>query len=158
MSEIAVGLILETVVAILLCVTVGYCYLLDKRLRALRSGKDELKGVINELNQATERAAHGITHLKSNSDSVFANFEERMTAARALADELTLITESADNIANRIERASDQKPPSKPLTQVAQALRDRAHSDAKEQKAKQIETMKDDGVESKILQALRQAR
>jgi len=158
MSEIAVSLILETVVAILLCVTVGYCYLLDKRLRALRSGKDELKGVINELNQATERAAHGIAHLKSNSDSVFANFEERMSAARALADELTLITESADNIANRIERASDQKLTRKPLAQVAQALREKADSGTAEQPTRQTETTKDSGVESKILQALRQAR
>lgn len=158
MSAIPIGLILETVVAILLCVTVGYCYLLDKRLRALRSGKDELKIVISELNLATEKAAHGIAHLKSTSETVFANFEERMTGARGLADELTLITESADNIANRIERASGQKTERGPLVPVKQVSEEKLRSDGLGSELKKPESAKDNGVESKILQALRQAR
>lgn len=101
-----IGFALEMLVAALLVVTITYCVILDRRLRALRSGEDGLKDVILGLNDATLRAQQSIQHLGKSGDEAGNKLTNLVREARALTDELSLMLEAGDNLANRLERAS----------------------------------------------------
>ncbi len=60
----ATGLIVETLVAALLLLTIGYCMLLNKRLKRLKADEQSLKATIGELITATEIAERAIGGLK----------------------------------------------------------------------------------------------
>jgi len=58
------GLIIESLVAVLLLLTIGYCALLNKRLKMLRNDEQSMRGTIAELVTATEIAERAIGGLK----------------------------------------------------------------------------------------------
>lgn len=98
-----ISLLLDGVIAILLGVTIFYCILVNRRLAALRSGKDELKQVIEDLTVATTNAQMSISHLKEAGRDIVSTLEEDVRKGRALADELSLMVEAGNNLANRLE-------------------------------------------------------
>ena len=100
--SISIGLILDGLVALLLVVTLFYCFALNRRLRDLRSGQDGMRDLINALNEATNRAQTSITQLKGAGESVAAHLQEDVAKARSLADELSLMVETGNNIADRL--------------------------------------------------------
>ena len=96
------GMILEAIVAILLMVTVGYCFVLDRRLQALRSGREELQKVVEDLNGSIARAQTTILDLKANAGDTARILEDRVAKAQGLADELALMVQSGNSIAERL--------------------------------------------------------
>src|SRR2546423_15337119 len=58
------GIVIESLVAVLLMLTVGYCMLLNKRLQRLKADEHSLKATIAELITATEIAERAIGGLK----------------------------------------------------------------------------------------------
>ena len=52
----AFGLIVESMVAILLATTIGYCIILNQRLKRLHSDRDQLRKMVADLVQATSLA------------------------------------------------------------------------------------------------------
>ena len=100
----AVELIFDIVLAgLLLAVLVGG-FLVNRRLAALRAGQAELAALIDRLNGATDHAHEAIADLKIQASEREDDLRKQMAKARALADELTLITEAGDNLANRLEQ------------------------------------------------------
>ena len=97
------GLILEGLVGILLVVTVVYCAILDRRLRALRDGQDGLKAIIEGLDAATLRAQTGVAELRVSGEAVSTKLTEQVGKARSLADELEIMVEAATRLADRLE-------------------------------------------------------
>ena len=55
-----VGLAVESLVAVLLMLTIGYCMVLNKRLKRLRADEQSLRATISELITATEIAERAI--------------------------------------------------------------------------------------------------
>ena len=53
------GLAIESLVAALLMLTIGYCALLNKRLKLLRNDEQSMRGTIAELVTATEIGCFG---------------------------------------------------------------------------------------------------
>ncbi len=96
------GMILEGIVAILLVMTIGYCFVLDRRLQALRSGREELQKVVEDLNASIGRAQTTILDLKANAGDTARILEERIGKAQGLADELSLMVQSGNSIAERL--------------------------------------------------------
>lgn len=135
---------LDAIVAILLVVTVGYCLVLNRRLTALRGNQSEMQSLLMNFTEATRQAESSISHLKLVSDQVGATLEERVKAARELADELDTITQSGSRLADRIESG---------LVGRAGAAQPSAPSDEyKEASAKLSES------ERELAEILRQAR
>lgn len=60
----SLGMIIETLVAMLLMLTIGYCMLLNSRLKRLKADEQSLKATIAELITATEIAERAIGGLK----------------------------------------------------------------------------------------------
>lgn len=94
---------MDAVVVVLLGVTIFYCFMVDRRLRALRSGKDELKVVIEALGTSTDRAQESVVMLKNSGDAIEEQLGTRVRDARALSDELSLMIEAGNNLADRLE-------------------------------------------------------
>jgi hypothetical protein len=103
------GVLLEGIVCLFLIATIVYCAMLDRRLRAMRSGQDGLRDLVRDLNAATTQAVSAIDNLKNASAATGEDLGERVQRARALADELALMLDAGDRIADRLGR--NDKPP-----------------------------------------------
>ena len=80
----SLGLMIESLVAVLLMLTIGYCMLLNTRLKRLKADEHSLKATIAELITATEIAERAIGGLKHTVRDV--NEQSRQPAHRGLAD------------------------------------------------------------------------
>ena len=56
MTSLPLGMLIEALVAVLLLVTIGYCWILNRRLQRLRADEETLRATISELITATEIA------------------------------------------------------------------------------------------------------
>jgi len=79
------GLLIESVVAVLLLLTITFCIVLNKRLKKLRADEQALKGTISELITATEIAERAIAGLKMTVRDCDQNLGERLRAGEGLA-------------------------------------------------------------------------
>jgi len=82
------GLMIESLVAVLLLLTIGFCLILNSRLKKLKADEQALKGTISELITATEIAERAIAGLKMTVRDCDQNLSERLRAGEALAGEL----------------------------------------------------------------------
>ena len=98
----SLGLMIETLVAILLLVTIGYCMLLNNRLKRLRSDEHSLKAVIAELITATEIAERAIGGLKHAVRDVNENLGSQLASATQMADHLKRQLAECDNVVRRL--------------------------------------------------------
>lgn len=99
-----VNLMLEIIVAVMLGVAVWYCILLNNRLANFRAGQDELSDLIKGLNDAVARARDSVAALAKSGKETGEALEREIRRARLVRDELNLITGSASNAADRLEK------------------------------------------------------
>lgn len=133
-GDLPFSTVLEIIVCLFLAATIAYCAVLDRKLRAMRAGQDGLRGLVMELNTATQRAVGAIDGLKRASEESGEELAERIRRARALADELSLMVESGNSIAERlgrVERAAHAapamtRPATRPISQRDAATAARA--------------------------------
>jgi Domain of unknown function (DUF6468) len=98
------GLLIESLVAILLLVTIGYCALLNKRLNRLRADEQSLKATIGELITATEIAERAVLGLKATARECESTLGERLVSAERCCAELGRHVKSGDKIIERLAR------------------------------------------------------
>ncbi|MFY0637904.1 DUF6468 domain-containing protein [Maricaulis maris] len=96
------ALIFEGLVAALLVVAVVMCWRVDRRLNALKKGQDGVRESVIALNEATDRARASLGALERATAQSAEVLEQRVGEARTLADELRLVTGSADRKADRM--------------------------------------------------------
>jgi hypothetical protein len=96
------GLIIESLVAVLLLMTIGFCLLLNNRLKKLKADEQTLKGTISELITATEIAERAIAGLKMTVRDCDLNLSERLRAGDQLARELGRQLENGSQILSQI--------------------------------------------------------
>ena len=89
MSTMPVGLMIESLVAVLLVVTIGYCFVLNKRLKRLRADEESLRATISELITASEIAERAILGLKSTAGEADRTLGERLGSAEILSNTLS---------------------------------------------------------------------
>ena len=163
------GMILESLVAVLLMVTIGYCFILNKRLSLLRNGQSELHEVVRILNEAADKARTGVEQLRRSSLSIAEDLTEKNRAARALADELSMIVESGNSLADRLAggSSSNQTPARKPkpleaLSRIDEGFRKPAnrpdHPQHDLENSRLDPVRKDSGAQSELRLALKAMR
>ena len=103
------GYLVESMVSILLLLTILYCVRLNKQLRLLKADEQTLRATISELITATEIAERAIAGLKSTmregeqslgarlqrAESVTADIERQLSAGEQLLARLTRIAGAA---------------------------------------------------------------
>jgi chromosome segregation ATPase len=98
------GLAIESLVAVLLILTIGYCMLLNKRLKRLRADEQSLKATIGELITATEIAERAIGGLKHTVRDVNENLGNQIVSATELSRQLSKQLMEGDALMRRLSR------------------------------------------------------
>jgi hypothetical protein len=98
------GIAIESLVAILLVLTIGYCILLNARLKRLKADEHSLKAVIAELITATEIAERAIGGLKLTVRDVNENLGSQLTSAAELSLQLKKQLAEGDAVFRRLSR------------------------------------------------------
>jgi Domain of unknown function (DUF6468) len=98
------GLIIEALVAILLMVTIGYCMILNNRLKRLKADERILKATIAELITATEMAERAVAGLRTTARECESTLGERMMAAEQCCAELHRQVKAGDVVIERLAR------------------------------------------------------
>ena len=142
----SLGVVIEGLVAILLLLTIGYCAVLNGRLKRLKGDEQVLKATISELITATEIAGRAVDGLKAAAQECDSTLGERMRAAERLsvgmerqlkAGELLLAELVRTGIAPPAptgapaDAAPSGPPDPRALAMAAQALTDRARERAR---------------------------
>src|SRR5712692_2104435 len=144
----SLGIVIESLVALLLLITIAYCMLLNSRLKRLKADEHSLKATIAELITATEIAERAIGGLKHTVRDVNENLGNQLTSAAQMSLQLKKQLAEGDNIFRRLSRiataarpASEPEPESEPepaipmvsaakaVAAAAQAFSDRRRSD-----------------------------
>jgi chromosome segregation ATPase len=100
----SLGLMIESLVAVLLIVTIGYCMLLNNRLKRLRADEHSLKAVIAELVTATEIAERAIGGLKHAVRDVNENLGNQLTSATQMSEYLKRQLSECDHVVRRLSK------------------------------------------------------
>jgi hypothetical protein len=118
------GFLVETMVSILLLLTILYCVRLNKQLRLLKSDEQSLRATISELVTATEIADRAISGLKSTMQEGEHALSERLRRGEVLATELDLHLTAGNQLLARLVRiAGVSRPaPDSPALQNANAV------------------------------------
>jgi Flp pilus assembly protein TadB len=104
-AALPVSLIVELTLAALLCATLICCLRLDKRLRHLRNDQESLSSTVRALNTAVTAAQTSLAGLRAAAQEADESLGRKVSSARGLADELSLLTSAGERIAARIESA-----------------------------------------------------
>jgi ABC-type transporter Mla subunit MlaD len=136
------GIAIESLVAILLLLTIGYCMLLNSRLKRLKADEHSLKATIAELITATEIAERAIGGLKHTVRDINENLGDQLNSAAQLSLQLKKQLAEGDNVIRRLSRivvaarpAAEPEPAAPKISAAqavaaaAQAFSDRRRSD-----------------------------
>jgi hypothetical protein len=136
------GIAIESLVAVLLMLTIGYCMLLNSRLKRLKADEHSLKATIAELITATEIAERAIGGLKLTVRDVNENLGSQLTSAAELSLQLKKQLAEGEGVFRRLSRiAIAARPASEPeaaapkistaqaVAAAAQAFSERRRSD-----------------------------
>jgi len=102
MLNLPLSLVIEGLVAILLVITIGYCILLNGRLKRLRADEEGLRATIAELLTATEIAERAIQGLRTTSAQCDQTLGQRLHQAGQVSDELSTKLTAAGAVVERL--------------------------------------------------------
>jgi chromosome segregation ATPase len=132
------GYLVESMVSILLLLTILYCVRLNKQLRLLKADEQSLRATISELITATEIAERAIAGLKSTMRDGEQTLSERLRRVEEMSAELEQQLEAGDQLlaklarivaaARRAEPAGPTAPDAKAVAKAAQAFAERTRA------------------------------
>ena len=118
----SLGMVIESLVAVLLMLTIGYCMLLNARLKRLKADEHSLKATIGELITATEIAERAIGGLKHTVRDVNEHLGSQLTAATQMSAHLKHQLSEGDALIRRLSRiATAARPPAQEAAPEAAA-------------------------------------
>jgi hypothetical protein len=110
-----IALLIESMVAVLLVFTIGYCVLLNRRLQRLKADEQTLKATISELITATEIAERAIGGLKLTVRECDQSLGERLRTAERFSAEIDRQIETGRKILGRLNQIVIATRPAAPL-------------------------------------------
>ena len=130
------GFAIETMVSILLLLTILYCVRLNRQIRLLKADEQSLRATISELITATEIAERAIAGLKSTMREGEQTLTERLARSEQLSADIEQQLKAGDALLSRLTRIASlarpaEAPPvpdAKAVAAAAQAFAERARS------------------------------
>jgi Domain of unknown function (DUF6468) len=108
----SLGIAIESLVAVLLILTIGYCMLLNSRLKRLKADEHSLKAVIGELITATEIAERAIGGLKHTVRDVNEHLGNQLASAGQMSHQLKQQLAEGDYVVRRLSKIAVAARPS----------------------------------------------
>ena len=100
-----IGLIFDSIIVVLLILTITYTARLNQRLSQLRGDKKELQELAKTFADATTKAESGIKNLKVSSDTL----QSEVDKAQALRDDLEYLIQRGGNAADSMMENTSRK-------------------------------------------------
>ena len=131
------GYLVESMVSILLLLTILYCVRLNKQLRLLKADEQTLRATISELITATEIAERAIAGLKATMREGEQSLGARLQRAEKVTADLELQFEAGEDLLARLTRIANAArpapepapaPDAKAVAAAAQAFAERARA------------------------------
>jgi len=131
------GYLVESMVSILLLLTILYCVRLNKQLRLLKADEQTLRATISELITATEIAERAIAGLKATMREGEQSLGARLQRAEKVTADLELQLEAGEDLLARLTRIANAArpapepapaPDAKAVAAAAQAFAERARA------------------------------
>lgn len=109
------GFLVETMVSILLLLTILYCVRLNRQLRLLKADEQSLRATISELITATEIAERAIAGLKATMREGEQTLSERLDRSGRLSTDIERQLKAGEELLSRLTRiASIGRPADEP--------------------------------------------
>jgi hypothetical protein len=115
MFGLTLGVIIETSVAILLATTIGYCIVLNQRLKRLHADRETLRKMVGDLVQATALANAAVAELKTAALEADAKLNERLQQAEQFGLELANHVAAGQGVMDKIARITSLARNSQPI-------------------------------------------
>jgi hypothetical protein len=96
-------MVINALIIVLLAITIGYCWLLNRRIKVLQDTRGELAKLLKHFDVSTERASESIVALQSASKKIGDSIQNRIDQANYLIDDLTFMIEKGNKLANQME-------------------------------------------------------
>jgi hypothetical protein len=112
------GFMIESMVAVLLLLTILYCVRLNKQIRLLKADEQSLRGTIGELVTATEIAERAINDLKLTASKTDQTLVRHLAQGEVLTTELEKQIQAADLLMRKLAGIVAV---SRPLTKTPEA-------------------------------------
>lgn len=142
MFGLSLGMIVEGAVAILLATTIGYCVILNQKLKRLHADREVLRKMIGDLVQATALANTAVAELKTAALEADTKLNERLeeaerfglelgnhiAAGQGLMDKIAKITSLARNSQPLEEKLAEPNKVQSALSQLAMRPRIRGNA------------------------------
>ena len=115
------GYLVESMVSILLLLTILYCVRLNKQLRLLKADEQTLRATISELITATEIAERAIAGLKSTMHEGEQSLGERLQRVERLSADIERQLGAGEDLLVRLARITGAARPADEQAPVADA-------------------------------------
>lgn len=99
-----IGMIIDGMVAILLVITIGYCVMLNRRLKLLKADEQSLRATISELVTATQIAERAIAGLKLTVHECDMGLGERLRKAERMTIEIDRTVATGKDLLGRLSQ------------------------------------------------------
>lgn len=103
MTETIVSLALNVLIVVLLALTIGYCWVLNRRIKILQDSRSELAQLLKHFDESTQRASDSIIALQTASKKIGENIQLRIEKANYLIDDLAFMLEKGNKLASQLE-------------------------------------------------------
>ncbi len=140
--QIGPEMIVDGILAILLIAAIVVSSVVYHRLSTIREGQEQLRQLVDSLNNAVVDAQRSVGNIRQAALDADEKLGSQIKRARSMAEELSMITEAGNNLADRIEQG---------LTGERAPASSKAAAESAEPKANKKQ-------QQEILAALREAR
>ena len=103
-----VGIVIDLAIIVVMGLAVFYAVRLNRSLARARDGRAELIQLIASLSEALARADIAVKSMKSTATEYELSLQKHMAVSQALIEELGIINDTGNGIANRLERLAPQ--------------------------------------------------
>jgi hypothetical protein len=100
------SLTMETLLASLLVIAILYCWRLDQKLKALRTGNNRMLEAARELQQSVLHAENAVGALRRSADAAGRELQLKIDEARAVAEAPAPSAAARDNVDFTLRRRS----------------------------------------------------
>ena len=96
------GLILDILLIVMLGVMIFFVMRLHNRLEVLRSGKNDLEGLLHNLINSTATAERSLMDMRGTAGDLAVTLQKQITKAGSAREELEFLLSSADKVADAL--------------------------------------------------------
>tara|TARA_R110002124_G_scaffold64985_2_gene177226 strand:+ start:29481 stop:30059 length:579 start_codon:yes stop_codon:yes gene_type:complete len=111
MNLTIISALMDILIVILLVGTIYYAYSLSRQLKIFRQSRQEFESLLMQLTSQIGAANESIDHMQEAADTNGQVLNKLIRDGKLLADELDMVNEASNNLANRLERAASMERP-----------------------------------------------